>query len=137
MRNFHLFSKKKNDDLPSQFNDPEIINNYFSDVITQNKILPDFELLNFYIANTKSPESEPFTFTLINEAEIAQILATITTRSVGADEISISMVAICLPFLLPYLLHVINCCLESSYFPNTWKRAHVLPLPKCTEFIGP
>lgn len=34
---------------------------------------------------------------------------------------------------MPHITHIINACINNSYFPKSWKFAHVLPLPKISN----
>nr|CAH7749182.1 unnamed protein product [Callosobruchus chinensis] len=40
------------------------------------------------------------------------------------------MLRLCLPAIAPYDLHLTNSCLEIGYFPQFWKEALILSLPK-------
>lgn len=40
------------------------------------------------------------------------------------------MLKYCSPFIDKYITHIINCCIEQSYFPNLWKQSIGKPLAK-------
>lgn len=40
------------------------------------------------------------------------------------------MIHLCLPKLAPHITHVVNCCIESGYFPQLWKTSIIIPIPK-------
>lgn len=40
------------------------------------------------------------------------------------------MIQLCCPTIIPHILHIINYCIEFSTFPDPWKTAKILPLPK-------
>jgi hypothetical protein len=48
----------------------------------------------------------------------------------GDDNITLQMIKLCFPLISNHILHIINCCIEQSYFPAKWKTALVTPLPK-------
>lgn len=40
------------------------------------------------------------------------------------------MIQLCCPYIVPFLTHIINCCLFEGIFPDKWKIACVVPLAK-------
>nr|CAI5866229.1 unnamed protein product [Callosobruchus analis] len=36
----------------------------------------------------------------------------------------------CCPSILPFITHIYNFCITNKVFPNLWKKANVIPLPK-------
>lgn len=46
------------------------------------------------------------------------------------DNISLDMLKLCIPVILPYITHIINCCLKQGYLPDPWKKAVVVPVTK-------
>lgn len=57
-------------------------------------------------------------------------LYTIKSNAQGYDGLNIKMLLFCCPFILPYVTHIINTCLQQSIFPDIWKQALVKPIPK-------
>lgn len=51
-------------------------------------------------------------------------------RSAGPDGIPAFVFRDCRAVLAKPLLHLYNLCIESSYFPETWKITRVIPIPK-------
>lgn len=43
------------------------------------------------------------------------------------------MLKMCSPFIDKFLTHIINCCLETGYYPHIWKVAIGKPLAKCSN----
>jgi hypothetical protein len=37
---------------------------------------------------------------------------------------------LCCPYVLPIITHLINYCIEFGVFPDSWKEAVIIPLPK-------
>ena len=52
------------------------------------------------------------------------------SRSVGLDGVPIFAVRKCFPVIASHLLHLINLSLSTKVFPNRWKTACILPIPK-------
>lgn len=54
----------------------------------------------------------------------------IQSSACGVDEISIKMLKMCSPYILPFITNIVNSCILESYFPHAWKQAIVTPLAK-------
>lgn len=54
----------------------------------------------------------------------------IKSKAVGADQISSRMLFLCCPYIIKYITHLINYAIEVNTFPNNWKVAFVVSLPK-------
>lgn len=121
----------KNTEIPSDLSQPEKINDYFASVfLTDNSFCDDN--IKYYSNNFLNKENQ-FQFRMANTDEIAQIINEIKSNAKGSDGITIQMIGLCLPAILVYITHVINCCLEIGYFPAMWKEAIIFPLPKVTN----
>lgn len=53
-----------------------------------------------------------------------------SSDAVGCDNVSRKMLVPILDVILPVLTHILNVSIDSGIFPNTWKDAYVIPLPK-------
>nr|CAH7732385.1 unnamed protein product [Callosobruchus chinensis] len=115
-------------DLPDCLSDPTKINNFFTNVF-QNSDASCFEKTEFY-SNSRLNKNINFQLKLIDMATLLKIIRGIKSNACGSDGITIEMVRLCLPAIAPYVLHLINSCLEIGYFPQLWKEALILPLPK-------
>ena len=89
--------------------------------------------MEYYGSNIKPRIASKFEFTYVSEYEIFHILKNIKSKAFGSDNINLTMIIIGCPNLVAYITHIINECIKNSYFPKTWKHAHVLPLPKINE----
>ncbi|XP_060530471.1 uncharacterized protein LOC132704477 [Cylas formicarius] len=110
-------------------NNVDQINNFFINSV-ENNDSPNQELLNFYYNNRLNDRTDHYDFVLSTEDEILNILKNITSKATGHDDINISLILLCCPYIAPYITHIINECILNSYFPSTWKRAPVIPIPK-------
>ena len=71
-----------------------------------------------------------FTFSKIKPYDITNLLTHIASKAIGHDNIDIKMLIFCTSLIIPQLTHIINNCIETSYFPNHWKIAKIIPIPK-------
>lgn len=74
-----------------------------------------------------------FEFNVTTLEEIHNILFTLKSNAVGADDISLSMLKMCSPFIDVYILHLINSSIVNEYFPLQWKVALECPIPKVSS----
>nr|CAH7767839.1 unnamed protein product [Callosobruchus chinensis] len=113
--------------LPAHLKDADAVNDHFVSVYKQS--LGETETINFYSSNTFS-DNKKFQFSMAHPNDIKKALLSIKSESIGTDDISLTMIKMCLPTILPYITHIINSCLESGYFPKRWKEAIIIPVPK-------
>lgn len=73
---------------------------------------------------------EIFEFKPVSENSTQKILYCIKTNAEGNDKLSIKLLLMCCPLILPFVTHIINACLEEGTFPSAWKQALVQPIPK-------
>lgn len=126
----NIHSKANKLDLPQNLSDVEQINNFFTSGMNFN--LPiSVETINKY--NTSRLGDNFFTFREITENDIFIALKSLKTNCSGHEGLTRQMINICCPFIVPYLCHIFNSCLASGYFPKSWKKAIVLPLPKVNQ----
>lgn len=119
---------KKVYEIPNELKNAGEINNYFAQVFNQS-VIDCSGTVTFYEKNRHS-SNKLFSFSLVSTHDVAKIIDSIRSNAVGTDSVSISMIKLCLPHILPYITHIINCCLEEGYFPQAWKSAIVKPVPK-------
>lgn len=122
------FSKPKNLTLPDSLSNVEQINQYFINSIT--KLPADNDTIEYYKENKKENIFAELSFSAVSESKVLKTISSIKSRAIGVDGIGILTINLCLPFLLPYITHLINFCLEESVFPTVWKKAKITPLPK-------
>lgn len=115
-------------EIPNELKNADEINDYFSQIVNQS-VTDCSDIVAFYKKNRHSSH-KLFSFVLVTTHEVAKIIDSVRSNAVGTDSVSISMIKLCLPHILPYITHIINCCLEEGYFPQVWKSAIVKPVPK-------
>jgi Reverse transcriptase (RNA-dependent DNA polymerase). len=59
------------------------------------------------------------------------------SKAFGCDNLNITLILICCPYIIPFITHIINTCIDQSYFPKSWKCANVIPLPKVNNPTEP
>lgn len=112
--------------LPYGLQDPDKINNYFSDIFQKSDACN--EKIGFYNSNRHSDKQ--FSFKLVDQASVVDAVMSIKSGAPGNDGISLRMIKYCLPIIVNHLTHIINCCLEVGYFPESWRESIVRPIPK-------
>uniref|UniRef100_A0A6P7HE79 Uncharacterized protein LOC114347572 n=1 Tax=Diabrotica virgifera virgifera TaxID=50390 RepID=A0A6P7HE79_DIAVI len=129
MKKHNIISNKKSSSfIPDHLQDPDSINNYFVHGIGGHDI-PDADVLNHY-SSSKFPGVDNYSFTVIDELKVYEKILSIKSNASGHDNINITMILYCCPYILPFITHIFNFCLQKSIFPSVWKESKVIPLPK-------
>ena len=126
-----LLGTKNKNNLSNNISDPNKINEHFMNSVPSLPI--DDSLLEYYNSNRRCNFNELLEFRTVSVDEILILICNIKSRAVGIDNISIKFLFYCLPFIAPYIAHIINSCLLDHSFPNQWKQAIVIPLPKVPQ----
>lgn len=110
---------------------PDDFNNHFSatsklDYATKQETID-------LIKSLPSPASRSFEFCTVSEDEVKKTLISVNSKAVGCDEVSRVMIFHIFNSILPVLTHIINFSLSSSSFPDIWRKALVIPLPKTSS----
>lgn len=74
-----------------------------------------------------------FSFVPATVEEITQAIHDIRSNAFGSDGVTRTMIQYCSPFIYPFVTHIVNVCLERSYFPIAWKTSIIKPIPKVTD----
>nr|CAI5861137.1 unnamed protein product [Callosobruchus analis] len=127
LRDFGVHNKK-NTLIADEFADVSSINCHFLSFSSTNNSV-EHMTKNFYETN-KLHEGTPFEFSFINKLDVCSAVLSIKSNAAGVDGISIKIILHCCPFILPLITHIYNFCITNKVFPNLWKKANVIPLPK-------
>ena len=74
---------------------------------------------------------ELFHLRTVSSEEVRRILTSLPmNKSPGPDKIGARVLKDCLPVILGPLTDIINCSILTSTFPDNWKEAEVIPIPK-------
>lgn len=123
-----IYSKKQQNNIPSYLCDVNGINDFFIDSV-QGIAEPDADVLKLY-ENVKSDLPTKFKFSVITDEDVVKFLNTVKSKATGNDNISLQMVQLCCPLIVPFITHIINCCLSEGVFPAEWKVALIHPIAK-------
>nr|CAI5838597.1 unnamed protein product [Callosobruchus analis] len=126
LRDMGVHKMKSRNDFANCSSDPEVINNYFMSVFDPTPVKKN--ILDYYHNNKFS--TKRFCFLPVEPDVIMATIQNIKSNSKGIDNLSLLMLKISLPVTLLYITHIVNICLEKGYFPEAWRRALVIPIPK-------
>ena len=114
--------------LPTHLSDPDAVNNHFVNSIPKSMCNVQ-ETVDSYSRDVPTGK-RLLKFEQVDEATVLRIINSIKSKAVGSDGIGIDVIKLCIPYLLPYITHIVNFCIAYSVFPTEWKHAQVVPLPK-------
>jgi hypothetical protein len=77
-------------------------------------------LVTAHVMDVGTDESR-FSFTNVDAMEFHRLIYRIKSSVVGLDGISLKLLKMILPIILPCVLHMFNTVLTSSSFPAEWK----------------
>ena len=72
-------------------------------------------------------------FRQVSEIEVIKIVKSFKSNSAGIDGISTSFVKNSINYSIHAITEIINNSIKWSIFPHRWKKAIVIPIPKCDE----
>nr|CAI5824394.1 unnamed protein product [Callosobruchus analis] len=113
--------------IPQYMKNVSDINNYFINAISSSD--SSNEKLGCYEGICSNITSF-LNFRTATEVQIADILFNIKSTAIGDDGIHINFLIACCPFILKFLAHIINFCIQNSTFPAAWKVGKIIPIPK-------
>ena len=126
--------KSKSANIPDNLNNPDhFLSSLGSNTPSLNELNQD-ALNNFYSENLINVNR--FTFSKVNDNDITSCLAQIKNKAIGSDNIDLRMILFCTPLIVPLLTNIINCCIETSHFPQQWKVAKVIPVSKVANPVS-
>ena len=100
--------------LPSHLNDLDAINESFIAACASRGRAGDFE----DVRSDDALVGGGFCFRAVSENEVLTALTRIRSSAVGGDGISARMLRLCMPMLLEYVTHIVNCCIHTSTVPD-------------------
>lgn len=126
--NLTVYNKSKNNiSLPSNLNKPDHINNYFVESVKSIAPPVNGEFVKEY-QNTMTTST--FKLQPVRDEKVLKAISELKSNASGADGLSLYMIKLCCPVIVPFLVHIFNICITESLFPSSWKVAMVVPLPK-------
>ena len=118
--------------IPDDLKNANDFNAFFINSTQNNEPLNN-NILNFYSNNRKNAFNNLLSFYTVKNEDIINIIENIKTKAFGSDQLNITLIMLCCPFVVEYIKHIINQCISTSYFPIGWKEAVVSPLPKVSN----
>ena len=116
--------------IPAHLNNATAINNYFISSVDVRPVSANVKsFYNTHLLQTVE-DHERFNFHHVTEDDLMSAIMSIRTNAAGVDGITIKMMRLCCPFILPWLAHLVNFCVDVSVFPRSWKTAITIPVPK-------
>ena len=108
------------------------INDYFINV---GKLSPSHNslpsTLDGHVPNNVSVDSIPCSIAVVSTQEVLRVVKSINvSKSSGLDNISSSVIKTAFELLKPEVTFMYNLCISSTQFPDSWKKALVVPIPK-------
>lgn len=119
--------KPTHQDLKLPF-DVNVLNKHFSTSDRLDQISKDSTLLE--IACMPRPDISPFEFLPISQDTIQKTALSLKSKAMGNDDIGRIMILHILDHILPALTHIVNWSLDTGQYPDQWRKALVIPLPK-------
>lgn len=126
IRNLNI-KNKQNNFIPEHLRTPDDVNNFFSSVFSPLNNCP--ETNTWYLSN-KFNNNLSFSFKLATVEEVQTVISKLKSNAYGSDGICATMIQLCAGVICKYITHIINCALETGYFPQQWKRSLINPIPK-------
>jgi len=71
-----------------------------------------------------------FSFSCVNECDVLESMLSIKSHATGLDKIDPKFLFVILPKILHIITFIFNTILTKSVFPQCWKSAKIIPLPK-------
>lgn len=111
--------------------DVNLLNNQFANIQVERQTTNEYALLNIV------PPEQSFCFRCVNQTEVLKSLLSIKSNAEGLDGINPRFLKLVIPKLIPFLTHICNTILTKSVFPDAWKKAKIIPLPKNNNDFRP
>nr|CAH7716240.1 unnamed protein product [Callosobruchus chinensis] len=126
LRSMEILRNKQFTEIPPNLNDADAINQFFCNVPKPRRSSLQPQILKKY----DTQNTANFTFSTVTPDVVQKYINRIKSHAVGLDCISLQMIRLIESHLLKYITFIFNTCISTSCFPNDWKQAKVIPLPK-------
>lgn len=121
-------------EIPHQLSDVNEVNDHFASVF-QNSDSVCSDSIKLYTSQKLNPNIR-FCLKTIDTDTVFKIIQQIKSNAKGIDGVTVQMIRLCYPAIGQYITHIINCCIESGFFPHQWREALVIPLPKTSNPVN-
>lgn len=120
---------KKNNELPSHYNDPNTINDHFLNI--PGILSLNVSQLTYYEFHRYG--KAVFSISQVSCDTVIKIITSLKSNAEGTDGINLNMLLMSLPQSLDLINAIVNTSIRTSIFPTPWKVATVRPLPKVSN----
>ena len=124
---------RKNQQINTDLNE---LNKKFTTFTSDNSV-PDNMQPTCDIPYSSSIYNIYFSFNCVNQCDVLSSILAVKSNAVGLDGICPRFIKVILPVILPFITHIFNTCLMSSQFPDLWKVAKIIPIPKSNSDFRP
>ena len=135
LKKHNVVSSKKSVDMKCQF-PPDTLNDTFCEShnaeVDLDKIARTINSIN-----SKPRKGGNFQFTEVTELEVIETVKTLKSNACGVDDISAFFVKLSIMHAASAITEIINASLNQALFPDRWKKAVVIPIPKLTLPLSP
>ena len=117
--------------------DPTVLNDKF---VSNNNTPGNEDAINNEINNILNRDPilrNNFEFSQVEEQQIKSLVKSLKYTSGGHDDITAKMIKLVIPFAITALTNIVNTSLVSGVFPEQWKKAIVIPIPKIPDPNNP
>lgn len=112
---------------------PLDFNKFFIDSVPKTQSTSDTFVSQQYSSNDAVDPVNQFRFTEVTEEQINRVISKIKSAAMGPDCINIKMINLVTPCLTPHITFIVNHCLSFGVFPEAWKQADIIPVPKVSN----
>jgi len=109
---------------------PQVLNKHYVSVssVANEQIVK--ECIRKYQSVKRKTERELLDFKYVLPEDVISAITSINSTALGFDGISIIMLKMCLLHIVPVLCHIFDYSLQHGVFPDIWKKALIIPVPK-------
>ena len=135
LKSHNIVPSKKKNETKCCF-DPNTLNNTFA---ANNNADVDFNKVSETIRkiNLKQKKGDTFEFNPVSEVDVINAVKTLKSNSCGVDNISAFFVKLSINQSVSAITDLINLSFQTSTYPERWKQAIVIPIPKIDIPLAP
>ena len=135
LKKHNVVSSKKATDINCPF-PPDMMNDTFCE---SHNAEVDFEKITRTInrINCKQKKGGTFKLQQVTEDTVIKIAKSLKSNSTGVDEISAFFIKLSIDKSAAAITNIINASFRTGTFPDRWKKAIVIPIPKIDTPLSP
>ena len=135
LKKYNIVSSKKNNDTKCPFS-PDVMNEGFC---ASHNAEVDLEKIaqTVHNINIKPKRGDRFSFQQVSERDVLETVRSLKSNACGLDEISSFFVKLSIEHAVTAITDIINTSFATGKFPERWKKAIVIPIPKLDIPLSP